>query len=135
MRQGWRVVPNQWKPQKGAVLENLTTIGTENSYPLPSPSLTPIGQTPSNHLSLLTYFLPFCYLIIKMNQFCTLKMEAVHSSEALRHLNFTVYCLVRLQSPKLDYTGLHKSLYKHKNVSDRWLNVLGCFYISNIPVG
>jgi len=41
-----RVVPNQWKLEKGAVLGNLTTIGSENSYPLPSPSLTP-----SNHMS------------------------------------------------------------------------------------
>jgi hypothetical protein len=62
-------------------------------------------------------------------------MEAVHSSEALGHLNFTMYCLVRLQGPKLDCTGLHKSLYKHKHVLDRWLNVLGYFYISNVPVG
>jgi len=39
-------------------------------------------------------------------------MEAVHSSEALGHLNFAVYCLVRLRSPKLDCTGLHKTLYR-----------------------
>ena len=114
---------------------NLTTIGSKNCYPIPSPSLTLIGQTPSNHPSWLTYFLPFCYLIIQMHQFCTLKMEAGHSSEALGHLNFTVYCLVRLQSSKLDCTGLHKSLYKHQHVSDRWLHVLDCFYIRNMPVG
>jgi hypothetical protein len=89
VRLGWRAVPNQWKPEKGDVLGNLTPNGSEHYYSLPSPTLTLIGQTSSNRPSHLTHFLPFCYLSIQMKQFCTLKMEAVHCSEALGHLNFT----------------------------------------------
>lgn len=51
VRQGWRVVPKQWKPEKGTVLGNRTTIGSKHSYPFSSPSLTLIGQTSSNHFS------------------------------------------------------------------------------------
>jgi hypothetical protein len=137
-RKGTGLAQSNASLKRGLFLETLTPTVSEHSYPLPSPPITLPVQTPSNHPTQVTHFIPSYYF--HLHQFCTLKVEAVRSLETVEHSTF-IQCRPKTRpsfeqcSVWSDYraqTGMHRPLCitvqtstcSHTQVSNRWLHVL-----------